>query len=78
MTGTGPRQERPPDERPDGIQQHKDSEPGHLLSSRRPPDYVVIVGASDWVKEHFPAMGGNLRDAVHTGNDRHHGACQTD
>jgi hypothetical protein len=31
---------------------------------------VVVVGASDWVKEHFPAAGANLWDALHTGQDR--------
>ena len=25
--------------------------------STRPPDYVVVVSGSDWVKEHFPAAG---------------------
>ena len=35
------------------------------------PDYVVVVAASDWVKEHFPAAGANLWDALHTGQDRH-------
>jgi hypothetical protein len=32
---------------------------------------VVVVSASDWVKEHFPAAGANLWDALHTGEDRH-------
>jgi hypothetical protein len=32
---------------------------------------VVVVNASDWVKEHFPAAGANLWDALHTGQDRH-------
>ena len=39
--------------------------------STRPPDYVVVVSASDWVKEHFPAAGANLWDALPTGEDRH-------
>ena len=39
--------------------------------STRPPDYVVVVSASDWVKDHFPAAGANLWDALHTGEDRH-------
>jgi hypothetical protein len=34
---------------------------------------VVVVAASDWVKEHFPAAGANLWDALHTGTDRHRG-----
>ena len=39
--------------------------------STKPPDYVVVVSASDWVKEHFPAVGANLRAALHAGEDRH-------
>ena len=68
MTGTG--QRRPRDERPDGIKQHQDSEPGHRPGSSRPPGYVVVVYASDWVKDRFPAAGANLWDALHTGEDR--------
>jgi hypothetical protein len=30
---------------------------------------VVVISASDWVKEHFPAAGANLWDALHTGHD---------
>lgn len=48
---------------------HKDSEPSRA-SGRRPPDYVIVVAASDWVKEHFPANRANLWDAVHAGKDR--------
>jgi hypothetical protein len=40
-------------------------------SGSRPPEYVVVVSASDWVKEHFPAAGADLWDALHTGTDRH-------
>jgi hypothetical protein len=36
----------------------------------RPPEYVIVVNASDWVKEHFPATGANLWDVLHTGHDR--------
>ena len=32
---------------------------------------MVVISASDWVKEHFPAAGANLWDALHTGHDRH-------
>jgi hypothetical protein len=53
---------KPPDE----------SEPRRAPGGRRLPEYVVVVSASDWVKEHFPAAGANLWDALHTGNDRHH------
>jgi hypothetical protein len=30
-----------------------------------------VISASDWVKEHFPAAGANLWDALHTDHDRH-------
>ena len=36
----------------------------------RPPDYVIVVSASDWVKDHFPAAGANLWDALHPAKDR--------
>ena len=71
MTGTEQRQDRLPDNRSDGIKQHQDGEPGPRPASRRPPEYVVVISASDWVKEHFPAAGANLWDALHTGHDRH-------
>jgi hypothetical protein len=48
-----------------------ESEPRSASGGRRPPEYVVVVSASDLVKEHFPATGANLWDALHTGNDRH-------
>jgi hypothetical protein len=34
---------------------------------------VVVVSASDWVKDHFPAAGANLWDVLHSGKDRDHG-----
>jgi hypothetical protein len=37
----------------------------------RRPDYVIVVAASDWVKEHFPAAAVNLTDALRAGNDHH-------
>ena len=37
----------------------------------RPPEYVIVVAASDWYKEHFPPAGLNLWDALHAGQDRH-------
>jgi hypothetical protein len=54
-----------------GLKQPEESEPRRAPSGRRPPEYVVVVGASDWVKEHFPAAGADLWDALHIGNDRH-------
>ena len=47
---------RPPD----------DGEPGH-----RRPDYVIVVAASDWLKERFPAAAESLTDALQVGQDRH-------
>ncbi len=49
-------------------QQPQDAQPGNTY---RPPDHVIVVSASDWVKEHFPAAGANLWDALHTGKDPH-------
>ena len=36
-----------------------------------PSDYVDVISASDWVKDHFPAARDNLRDVLHTGEERH-------
>jgi hypothetical protein len=47
---------RPPD----------DSEPG-----RRLPDYVIVVAASEWIKDCSPAAAASLTDALHVGHDRH-------
>jgi hypothetical protein len=52
------------------MSQHEDSEPSRPRGSR-PPDYVIVVAASDWVKEHFPAAAANLTDALRAGHDRH-------
>jgi hypothetical protein len=35
----------------------------------RRPDYVIVVAASDWLKEHFPAAAVNLTDALRAGKD---------
>jgi hypothetical protein len=53
------------------MSQHKDSDPSRTSGSRRPPDYVIVAAASDWVKEHFPAAAANLTDALRAGHDRH-------
>ena len=50
------------------MKQRKDGEPSRD-PSRRPPEYVIIVAASDWSKEHNPANRFNLWDALHTGKD---------
>jgi hypothetical protein len=47
---------RPPD----------DSQP-----SRRPPDYVIVVAASDWLKERHPDAAASLTQALQSGQHRH-------
>ena len=42
-----------------------DGEPG-----RRPPDYV-IVAASDWITDRYPAAAASLTHALQPGHDRH-------
>jgi hypothetical protein len=53
------------------MKQPEDSDPRRTPGSRRPPEYAVVLAASDWVKEHFPAAGANLSDALRVGRDRH-------
>ena len=53
-----------------GMKQSEDGDSRHP-SGNRPPDYVVVISASDWVKEHFPAAAANLTDALRAGHDRH-------
>ena len=43
-----------------------DSEP-----SCRPPDYVIVVAASDWLKDRFPAAPASLTDALQADRNRH-------
>jgi hypothetical protein len=50
------------------MKRRKYSEPP---AGTRPPDYVIIVAASDWSKEHDPGNRFNLWDALHTGEDLH-------
>jgi hypothetical protein len=47
-------------------QQFDDGEPG-----RRPPDYVIVVAASDWITDRYPAATASLTHALQTGQDRH-------
>ena len=49
----------------------EESEPRSAPGGTRRPEYTVVISASDWVKEHFPAAGANLWDALHAGKDRH-------
>jgi len=69
VTGTRPRRPRPSDERPDGDRQPQGGGPGQYPGSRRPPDYVIVVAASPWVKERYPAARANLWDALQAGKD---------
>jgi hypothetical protein len=46
--------------------QPDDSEPG-----RRPPDYVIVVAASDWITDRCPAAAASLIQALQVGQDRH-------
>ena len=39
--------------------QPDDSEPG-----RRPPDYVIVVAASDWITDRYPVAAASLTQAV--------------
>jgi hypothetical protein len=39
--------------------------------SRRPPDYVIVVAASDWLNERYPAAAASLTQALKAGQDRH-------
>ena len=42
-----------------------DNEPG-----RRPPDYVIVVAASDWITDRYPTAA-SLTQALGPGQDRH-------
>ena len=44
--------------------------PGDHDPSRRPPDYVIVVAASDWINDRYPAAA-SLTDALQAGKDRH-------
>ncbi len=46
--------------------QPDDSEP-----SRRHPDYVIVVAASDWVKDRFPAAATSLTHALQADQNLH-------
>ena len=46
--------------------QPDDSEP-----SRRPPDYVIVVSPSDWLKDRFPVAAGSLTDALDADRNCH-------
>jgi hypothetical protein len=52
------------------MKQPEEGESRRAPGGRRPLEYVMVVSATDWVKEHFPAAGANLWDALHTAKDR--------
>ncbi len=53
-----------------GMEQPEDSDSrGAPRNTYRPPEYAVVISASDWVKEQFPAAGASLWDALRTGKD---------
>jgi len=39
--------------------------------SRRPPDYVIVVAASDWMKQRYPAAAASPAQALQAGKVRH-------
>ena len=41
------------------------------LLGRRPPDYVIVVSASDWLKDRFPEAATSLSQALQAGKERH-------
>ena len=45
-------------------------QPDDSQPSRRPPDYVIVVAASDWLKDRYPAAA-SLTDALQAGEERH-------
>ena len=42
-----------------------DHEPG-----RRPPDYVIVVAASDWITDRYPAAAASLAQILKANKDR--------
>ncbi len=48
---------RPPD----------DSEAG-----RRPPDYMIVIAASDWIQDRYSAAAASLTRALQPGQGRRH------
>jgi len=46
-------------------------QPDDSQPSRRPPDYVIVVSASDWLKERYPAAAASLAQALQADQDHH-------
>ena len=45
--------------------------PGDQEPGRRSPDYVIVVAASDWLTDRYPAAAASLTHALRPGHDRH-------
>ena len=60
------------DQAPDGagMKQKEDSTPSRP-PGRRPPDYVIVISFSDWLKDRFPGAATCLSQALQTGQGRH-------
>jgi hypothetical protein len=52
------------------MKRHKQGQPSPAPGTRL-PEWVIIVAASDWSKEHDPDSRFNLWDALHAGKDPH-------
>jgi hypothetical protein len=63
---------RQPDAAGGGMKQPEQSEPRRGPGGGRSPEYVIVVSASDWVKERYPEARANLWDALHAGQDPDH------
>ena len=46
-------------------------QPDDSQPSRSPPDYLIVVAASDWVKERYPAAAASLTQTLHAGQNCH-------
>ncbi len=44
--------------------------PGDGEPSRRPADYVIVVAASDWITDRYPAAAASLPQALQPGQNR--------
>jgi hypothetical protein len=52
----------------EAMKRRKDSEPSRVPGTR-PPEYVIVVAAADWVKERYPENWFNVMDALNVGKD---------
>ena len=52
-------------------------QPDDSQPSRRPPDYVIVVAASDWLNDRYPDAAASLTDALHA-DQNHHRAPEPD